>query len=70
MALSRSFYALGVVLRETGQAMDRLGCLVMGNMAPAEQCKLPSNRSLQSVEVVCICSGEISHGGGAWKRNE
>ena len=34
---SRVLYGLGTVLRETGQAMDRLGCMVMGNMAPAEQ---------------------------------
>lgn len=47
MALSRSFYALGVVLRETGQAMDRLGCLVMGNMAPAEQ--LSRHRTVMSI---------------------
>ena len=27
---------VGTMLRETGQAMDRLGCTLLGNMAPAE----------------------------------
>jgi len=35
--LSRTFYGLGRILRETGQALDRLGCQLQGNNAFREQ---------------------------------
>jgi hypothetical protein len=37
--LGRIVYSLGVALRETGQALDRLGSRVQGSAAFKEECK-------------------------------
>ncbi|RZR87052.1 hypothetical protein BHM03_00014367 [Ensete ventricosum] len=42
--LGRGIYAVGCWIRETGQAIDRLGCRLQGNYLFQEQCKdLPSS---------------------------
>jgi hypothetical protein len=37
--LGRFVYSMAVALRETGQALDRLGARVQGSAAFKEQCK-------------------------------
>ena len=44
---SRLVFMVGSMLRETGQAMDRLGCTLMGNMAAAEM--LSRHRPLMGI---------------------
>lgn len=37
--LGRAIYTVGFWIRETGQAIDRLGCRLQGNYYFQEQCK-------------------------------
>ena len=37
-----AIYRLGFLVRETGAALDKLGCLMQGNYAFREQCKSSS----------------------------
>ena len=37
--LGRAVYTMGFWIRETGQALDRLGCRLQGNQGFKEQCK-------------------------------
>ena len=39
--LGRAIYTVGFWIRETGQAIDRLGCRLQGNYLFQEQCKIP-----------------------------
>ena len=36
-AMARMLYSLGSMVRETGQALDRLGCTLQGSFAYREQ---------------------------------
>jgi hypothetical protein len=36
-----ALYRLGFLVREAGVALDKLGCMLQGNFAFREQCKLP-----------------------------
>jgi hypothetical protein len=40
--LGKAFYAVGFWIRETGQALDRLGCRLQGNYYFHEQRKNPA----------------------------
>ena len=36
--MRRAAYAAGMMIRETGQALDRVGCRLQGNYAYSEHC--------------------------------
>ena len=44
--MKRVLYHLGFLVRETGQALDRLGCNLQGSNAYKEQCASSSTGSL------------------------
>lgn len=45
-SLGRALYSIGFWIRETGQAIDRLGCALQGSNAYKEQRKIPCLRPL------------------------
>ena len=49
-------YSMGFIFRETGRALDRLGCQLQGNTAFMEECE--SFSSIKTIEVaLSLASG-------------